>query len=64
MSADHSRSQTPWDWLHIIDAQRSLTQVSAMALDAVPSESKVKVKVLKVVEEDASGARLHRKGAQ
>lgn len=35
-----------------------------MALDAVPSESKVKVKVLKVVEEDASGARLHRKGAQ
>ncbi len=35
-----------------------------MALDAVPSESKVNVKVLKVEEEDASGARLHRKCAQ
>ena len=35
-----------------------------MALDAVPSESTVNVKVLKVEEEDANAARLNRKCAQ
>ncbi len=35
-----------------------------MALDAVPSETTVNVKVLKSEEEDANGTRLHRKCAQ
>ncbi len=39
-------------------------QVSAMALDAVPSKSTVNVKVLKVEEEDADGACLHRECIQ